>query len=154
MATTSRLGLPLLEASQSQKHVTVNEAFTRLDDLWQLLYFEEDLDLSLSLTTTAEFPQYSIIMGVTGRVIDEVLGTATGIDVGDSGDGASITADADRYAANAGKALNASINGPVEYFPIYGGPMSIVVSGVGGSLTGGIIRLRGYYGLLDIPAAV
>ena len=33
MTTTQQLGLPLLQAAQSQKHVTVNEALARLDGL-------------------------------------------------------------------------------------------------------------------------
>lgn len=36
MTDTSRFELPLVEASQAQKHVTVNEALTRLDGLMQL----------------------------------------------------------------------------------------------------------------------
>ncbi|PTW49899.1 uncharacterized protein DUF2793 [Rhodovulum kholense] len=36
MADTPNLSLPLLQAAQSQKHVTVNEALTRLDALVQL----------------------------------------------------------------------------------------------------------------------
>lgn len=36
MADTPRLGLPLLQAAQAQKHVTVNEALVRLDGLGQL----------------------------------------------------------------------------------------------------------------------
>ena len=31
MAETAKLTLPLLEAAQAQKHVTVNEALVRLD---------------------------------------------------------------------------------------------------------------------------
>jgi hypothetical protein len=36
MANTPRLGLPLLQAAQAQKHVTVNEALVRLDGLGHL----------------------------------------------------------------------------------------------------------------------
>lgn len=36
MTETSRIGLPLVEPAQAQKHVTVNEAFVRLDALTQL----------------------------------------------------------------------------------------------------------------------
>ena len=36
MANTNRLGLPLLLPAQAQKHVTVNEALTRVDGLVQL----------------------------------------------------------------------------------------------------------------------
>ncbi|MEM9393254.1 MAG: DUF2793 domain-containing protein [Pseudomonadota bacterium] len=37
MPSTSNLGLPLVEAAQSQKHVTVNEAFVGLDAVCQLV---------------------------------------------------------------------------------------------------------------------
>lgn len=37
MADTSQLNLPLLSPSQAQKHVTVNEAFARLDGLTQMV---------------------------------------------------------------------------------------------------------------------
>lgn len=36
MSDTPRLGLPLLQAAQAQKHVTVNEALVRLDGLTQM----------------------------------------------------------------------------------------------------------------------
>ncbi|MCB2137018.1 MAG: DUF2793 domain-containing protein [Rhodobacteraceae bacterium] len=36
MSNTSRLGLPLLQPAQAQKHVTVNESLSRLDALVQL----------------------------------------------------------------------------------------------------------------------
>ncbi|MEL7114209.1 MAG: DUF2793 domain-containing protein, partial [Pseudomonadota bacterium] len=37
MTNTTQLGLPLVQPSQAQKHVTVNEAFARLDGLTQLV---------------------------------------------------------------------------------------------------------------------
>jgi hypothetical protein len=37
MAETTRLGLPLVQAAQAQKHITVNSAFERLDALSHLL---------------------------------------------------------------------------------------------------------------------
>lgn len=42
MADTARLGLPLLDAAQAQKHVTVNEALTRLDGLVQPILVSVD----------------------------------------------------------------------------------------------------------------
>ena len=44
MSETSQLGLPLLQPSQAQKHVTVNEALAKLDGLTQLVL------ISISLT--------------------------------------------------------------------------------------------------------
>ena len=48
MNETSRLSLPLVQASQAQKHVTVNEALARLDGLTQLAL------VSRSVTTPPE----------------------------------------------------------------------------------------------------
>lgn len=50
MAETARLGLPLIEAHQAQKHVTVNEALGRLDVTCQLAL------LSRSVTTPPAAP--------------------------------------------------------------------------------------------------
>ena len=43
MDETARIGLPLVQAAQAQKHVTVNEAFARLDALWPLVIAGRDL---------------------------------------------------------------------------------------------------------------
>lgn len=45
MADTTQLGLPLVQAAQAQKHVTVNEALTRLDGLVQLTIISQSLAL-------------------------------------------------------------------------------------------------------------
>lgn len=37
MSETARLGLPLVQGGQAQKHVTVNEAFQRIDALGQMV---------------------------------------------------------------------------------------------------------------------
>ncbi|MFZ1725663.1 MAG: DUF2793 domain-containing protein [Albidovulum sp.] len=42
MSNTSRLSLPLLQPAQAQKHVTVNEALTRLDGIVQLTLLSTD----------------------------------------------------------------------------------------------------------------
>jgi hypothetical protein len=64
MADTPRLALPLLEAGQAQKHVTVNEALTRLDA------FGAAQALSRSLTAPPETPAegdlYIVPAGATG----------------------------------------------------------------------------------------
>ncbi|KAJ56588.1 hypothetical protein ACMU_06495 [Actibacterium mucosum KCTC 23349] len=43
MANTTQLDLPLVEASQAQKHVTVNEALSRLDGMVQLRLIDRTL---------------------------------------------------------------------------------------------------------------
>lgn len=44
MTTTPNLGLPLVEAAQAQKHVTVNESLQRIDALAQLTVIDRDLN--------------------------------------------------------------------------------------------------------------
>lgn len=45
MSNTNQLGLPLLQPAQAQKHVTVNEAMTRLDGLVQLVLISKSVAL-------------------------------------------------------------------------------------------------------------
>lgn len=49
MSNTARLGLPLVQAAQAQKHVTVNEAFVRLDGLVNLVLQSESETVPPSL---------------------------------------------------------------------------------------------------------
>jgi hypothetical protein len=44
MSNTARLGLPLLQAAQAQKHVTVNDALVRLDGAAQMVLASVDLN--------------------------------------------------------------------------------------------------------------
>ncbi|MFV0361192.1 DUF2793 domain-containing protein [Tropicimonas sp.] len=64
MSETANLGLPLLQPSQAQKHVTVNEALVRLDSLTQLTL------LSRSVSAPAEVGVdgscYAVPTGATG----------------------------------------------------------------------------------------
>ena len=54
MADTARWGLPLLEAGQAQKEVTVNEALTRLDLLAQASVVAVGLDAPPATPTVGE----------------------------------------------------------------------------------------------------
>lgn len=49
MSNTARLGLPLVQAAQAQKHVTVNEALVRLDGLVNLVLQSESVTVPPSL---------------------------------------------------------------------------------------------------------
>jgi hypothetical protein len=66
MAETARLGLPLVQAAQAQKHVTVNEGLGRLDALVQLV---------LTATEEAAPPEpasgvYGVPEGATGAWVE------------------------------------------------------------------------------------
>lgn len=61
MDETSRLKLPLVQAAQAQKHVTVNEALLRLDALGQLILASRSV--SVPPATAAEGAVYAVATG-------------------------------------------------------------------------------------------
>lgn len=73
MSDTTRFSLPLLQAAQAQKHVTVNEALTRLDGLMQLRL------LSISSATPPLSPQEGDAYGVAASAVNEWAGHETKI---------------------------------------------------------------------------
>ena len=68
MSDTTRFSLPLLQAAQAQKHVTVNEALTRLDGLMQLRL------LSVTGATPPLSPQEGDAYGVAASAVNDWAG--------------------------------------------------------------------------------
>lgn len=68
MSDTTRFSLPLLQAAQAQKHVTVNEALTRLDGLMQLRL------LSVTGNTPPLSPQEGDAYGVGSSAVNDWAG--------------------------------------------------------------------------------
>ncbi|MCK9917808.1 DUF2793 domain-containing protein [Microbacteriaceae bacterium K1510] len=64
MTDTSNLGLPCIEGSQAQKHVTHNDALRLLDTLVQLAVIDRDLTAPPSAPTEGE--RYIVSAGATG----------------------------------------------------------------------------------------
>jgi hypothetical protein len=64
MFETNQFGLPLLQASQAQKHVTVNEAIARLDAMAQLRL--ESMVQSVPPLTSVDGQAYLVPIGATG----------------------------------------------------------------------------------------
>lgn len=64
MSTTPRLALPIMEASQAQKHVTHNEALVRLDAAVQLGVADRDLATPPATPTTGV--RYLVAAGASG----------------------------------------------------------------------------------------
>ncbi|MEM1273862.1 MAG: DUF2793 domain-containing protein [Pseudomonadota bacterium] len=64
MADTLQIGLPLLSAAQAQKHVTVNEALTRLDGLVQLRL--QSVTETIPPAVFADGDSYAVPSGATG----------------------------------------------------------------------------------------
>ena len=64
MSETANLALPLVQASQAQKHVTVNEAMVRLDAVSQLVL--ASMTLGTPPAEPAEGACYAVAPGATG----------------------------------------------------------------------------------------
>lgn len=64
MANTANLGIAYLEAAQSQKHVSVNEALSALDTMVLLAVL--DRDLTAPPASPAEGDRYLVASGATG----------------------------------------------------------------------------------------
>lgn len=76
---TARLQMPLLQAAQAQKHVTVNEALMRLDGISNLVL--QSLDLALPPVVVTDGRCYGVPIGA----IDTWAGQAGKIAVGSNG---------------------------------------------------------------------
>lgn len=68
MSETSRFALPLLQAAQAQKHVTVNEALSRIDGLMQLTL------ISVTENTPPVTPQEGDAYGVGAAAVNDWAG--------------------------------------------------------------------------------
>jgi hypothetical protein len=80
MTATARLGLPLIEAGQAQKHVTHNEALAALDRVVQALVV--DRDLATPPASPAEGAGYIVAASPTGAWTGQAGRIATWVDGG------------------------------------------------------------------------
>ncbi|MEZ5779851.1 MAG: DUF2793 domain-containing protein [Paracoccaceae bacterium] len=79
MSSTSQLGLPLVQPAQAQKHVTINEAFSRLDGLVELTL------VSRSRTIPPTAVADGVCYGVPVGAVNEWAGQAGRIAIGVNG---------------------------------------------------------------------
>lgn len=109
-----------------------------------------ELDVAITegpvVTSPVLFPERSIAFGVTGRVIDEISGTAQSWEIG-------VVGDTGRYGTGLGLTRNAWVNGPSTPL-VYWAPTPVVIGAVGGAFTGGTIRIVAHVAELALPRAV
>jgi hypothetical protein len=236
MTETANLALPLVQPAQAQKHVTVNEAFARLDGVTQLCLvsvsetvppaaaeegaaygvpagaaeawaghagavavrlnggwvfvaarrgwramvldaghlaifdgavwragalslspggaalamraLEADvvLEAGASVVAPLAFPERAIAFGVTGRVVEEITGTATSWTLG-------VAEDAARYGSGLGLGLNSWVNGPSAP-QVTWSETPLLLTATDGDFASGTVRLVVHYAELSLPDAV
>lgn len=149
MANTPNLGLPIMSASQAQKHVTYNEAMQLLDNTVGASYSDlggatlikaisEELTglTGASVTTVAEFPNQCIILGASIRVTEAITG-ATSFD---TGDGSSVS----RFGGSLGIALDSTNQGTIGPAGNYSAT-AVTLTANGGNFTGGTVVVTLHY---------
>lgn len=235
MSETPHLGLPLVQPSQAQKHVTVNEALTRIDAVaqmalvsrsvavppdpvidgaayavpvgasgdwagqegriavgasggwvfldpargWQgwigdeaalalfdgadwvpgavavsphgaglahrVVEIDHAVTAGASSTTGDVIASHALVYGVTGRVLSEITGTATGWQIGIAG------VSPDRYGGGYGTGAGSWARGltssPLAYFQ----DTALTLTAEGGSFAGGMVRLAVHLAELGLP---
>lgn len=151
MATTTNFGITLVEQSQSQKEVTVNQALSDIDDLLSKSLIEEasgeywyknrlevtETGLSgASVITSLQIPDRSIVFAVHTRVTTAITGAAS-FSVGDG-------TTADKFGSGIGISLdstNIGVATPTPYFA----DTDIVLTPAGGSFSSGEVKLVLHY---------
>ncbi len=93
--------------------------------------------------TSFAIPDRAIVLGVTGRVLTAITG-ATSWNLG-------VAVDATRYGNGIGVAAGSTVIGPSGSPTTYWGATSLRVSAVGGSFTGGEVRLAVHYVAITGP---
>ncbi len=100
-----------------------------------------------SSTTLNIIPQNSVVLGVTGRVVDAITGTLTSWELGVSGS-------PDRYGSSLGLALNSYASGLTGVPTTYYADTALVLNAVGGDFAGGTVRLAVHYNQIIPPRPV
>ncbi|SLN46093.1 hypothetical protein AQS8620_01899 [Aquimixticola soesokkakensis] len=236
MTDTPRFDLPLLQAAQAQKHVTVNEALARIDaviqctvqgafgntppvtasegacfvvgaapvndwashageialfvnngwafvvptagfrayrsDTGQWMVFDGEawqfdlvtvtpngagmgfhtaeidhvVSAGASSAVTYAIPGNAVVYGVTGRVVTDITGTATGFSLG-------VAGSTNRYGSGLSLAAGSWLRGLTGTPLTYYGDEDLVLSAEGGTFSGGTIRLAVHYATFALPRA-
>jgi hypothetical protein len=147
MVTTSNLYMTLLEQSQSQKEVTVNEALMILDEsliarpdgeFWRKnrLAFTASALSGTTVTTSLIIPDRSIVFGVHARVTTPITG-ATSFSVG-------ITGETGLFGSSIGIAddsTNIGIINPRAFFA----DTPVILTRAGSNFSGGVVELVLHY---------
>jgi len=118
MAETSQFNLPLLSSSQAQKSVTVNATPSGTATEYEIVEIDHVLGAGTSSTTVPLIPQNAQVVGVTGRVIQEITGSLTSWKLGIDDDEPAPQ----RFGHGLGLALNSYVLGmsgtPTTYYSV------------------------------------
>ncbi|MEL6516433.1 MAG: DUF2793 domain-containing protein [Pseudomonadota bacterium] len=101
----------------------------------------------VSSDTLAVIPAGALVFGVTGRVVSAIGGTATSWRLGVGG------VSDDRYGAGLGMAADSWVSGLTSSPLAYYAATALTLTGEGGALDGGVVRLAVHLAELRVPRA-
>ena len=99
-------------------------------------------------TIEAAIPSQVVVFGLTGRVLEQVGGTASSFRIG-------VPGAVDRYGSGVGVSEGAWMRGLTGTPLAYYGPTDIVLTAEGGEFSGsGLLRIAVHYATLGLPRAI
>tara|TARA_R110000824_G_scaffold366730_2_gene555666 strand:- start:203510 stop:204223 length:714 start_codon:yes stop_codon:yes gene_type:complete len=111
---------------------------------FHVLEGDHTISAGASNDTGFVIPERAIVLGVTGRVLEEITGPASWT--------LGVAADAGRYGTGIGTGAGSTVigpSGPVTYWS----EAALRLTGTGGDFTGGTVRLAIHYVALTAPDA-
>jgi hypothetical protein len=112
--------------------------------LLKIREFDHPVGAGATSTTVTEIPAGAMVIGVTGRVIEDITGGATSWQLGTS-DGL------DRFGSGLGLSQGSYLRGILSAPMTYWELTPLILSAQGGDFTGGTVRLAIHYIELGIP---
>ncbi len=115
--------------------------------LSRIVEIDHTVAVGASSTAVGAIPSHAQVVGLTGRVTSEITGSASTWRIG-------VPGSDNRYGAGLGTAKDSFVQGlssaPVTYY----GATDVVLTGEGGSFTGGAVRLALHLVELRVPDAI
>lgn len=115
--------------------------------VWRTVEADHVVSAGPTSTTSALIPANSLVLGVTGRVTDALTGAATSWRLGIAG------VSDNRYGAGLGMAVGSYAMGLTSTPVAYYAATPLTLTGEGGDLAGGTVRLAVHLAELRVPEA-
>lgn len=114
---------------------------------FRVLEFDHLIAAGGAQSSTVQVPSHAMVLGVTGRVVDEITGTLTGWRLGADGSD-------NRFGNGLGLGRNSYVHGMLGA-PLTGyAPMPLDLTPEGGDFAGGRVRLAVHYAECTLPEPV
>ncbi|MBT8454471.1 MAG: DUF2793 domain-containing protein [Rhodobacteraceae bacterium] len=113
----------------------------------RVVEFDHTIATGPSSDTIAAVPGNALVYGVSGRVLSAIGGTATSWQLGIGG------VSPDRYGSGLGLAAGSWVRGLTSTPIAYYSDTALTLTGAGGDLSGGVVRLAVHIAELTLPRA-